>query len=177
MVGLYGMTEIPDSVFVIIGIGLPVLAGFIYFSVARKDKTKFDTQINIRGDEEAVRDKEELARKVKKELTDEAEKVEKIRKDVAVDVKEETNLVTDQKIREQKADYDHKLQMYEQRVDSKFTASDKVMDSLMSKMVEVAKTQSDALAKINESIDALRQLLYELSGKIQRVEREQDKSK
>jgi F0F1-type ATP synthase membrane subunit b/b' len=169
------MVEIPDSVFVMLGIGIPILAGFVYFTIARKDKSKFDTQVNVRGDEEAVRDKEELARKVKKELTDEAEKVEKIRKDVAIDVKEETNAVTDQKIREQRSDFDHKIEMYEQRVDSKFTASDKVMSDLMGKMVNTAQVQADALSKINESIEALRKLFYEMSGKINRVEREQDK--
>lgn len=169
------MTEIPDSVFVVLGVAIPVLAGFMYFNISRRDKTKFDTQSNVRSDEEAERDKQELARKVKKELMDEAEKVEKIRKDVAVDVKEETNTVTDQKIREQRSDYDHKLQMYEQRVDSKFLASDKVMDGLMGKIVETAKIQADALIRINESIDYLRKLLYEMAGKVNRVEKEQEK--
>jgi hypothetical protein len=169
------MVELPDSVIAIIGVGIPILLGFLYFVISRKDRGKFDSQSLTRSDEEAERDKQELARKVKKELQDEAEKVEKIRKDVAVDVKEETNAVTDQKLREQKSDFTHQLEMYEQRADSKFTASDKVMSDLMLKMVEVARNQANALDKINESIESLRQLLYEMAGKVNRVEREQDK--
>jgi hypothetical protein len=169
------VVELPDSYITVLGVGIPVLLGFLYFVITRKDKSKFDAKSNIRSDEEAEQDKQELARKVKKELQDEAEKVEKIRKDVAVDVKEETNVVTDQKIREQRSDYDHKLSMYEQRTDSKFVATDKVMSDLMAKMVEVARSQSNALDKINESIESLRQLLYEMAGKVNRVEREQDK--
>jgi len=169
------LVELPDSYIAAIGIGIPILLTFIYFQITRKDKSKFDTQSNVRSDEEAERDKQELARKVKKELQDEAEKVEKIRKDVAVDVKEETNAATDQKLREQRSDYDHKLEMYEQRTGSKFVASDKVMSDLMAKMIDVAKNQADSIIKINESIEAMRQLLYELSGKVNRVEREQDK--
>jgi len=167
--------ELPDSVITIMAVGIPMLLGFFYFIVTRKDKSKFDERTNVRSDEEAEQDKQELARKVKKELQDEAEKVEKIRKDVAVDVKEETNAVTDQKIREQRSDFDHKLTMHEQRMDSKFLATDKVMSDLMQKMVDVAKNQSDAIMKINEAIESLRQLLYEMSGKVSRVEREQDK--
>ena len=171
------MTEIPDSIFVMLGIAIPVVAGFLYFSVQRKDKTKFDTQMNIRSDDETERDKQELARKVKKELQDEAEKVEKIRKDVAINVKEETNVVTDQKIREQKSEFTHLLEMYEQRTESRFMASDKVVDALIGKIVDTAKIQADALSKINESIDYLRKLLYEIAGKVNRVEQEQDKIK
>jgi len=158
-----------------IGIGVPILAGFIYFTVARKDKTKFDTQSNVRSDEEAERDKQELARKVKKELQDEAEKVEKIRKDVAVDVKEETNKNTEQKIRETKSEFSHQIEMYEERNSSKFIAMEKVNDNLMAKIVDTSKIQADALLKINDSIEALRKLFYEMAGKISRVEREQDK--
>lgn len=169
------MVEVSDSVLAALGVGITALLGLFYFMSNKKDRSKFDTASNVRSDEEAERDKQELARKVKKELQDEAEKVEKIRKDVAVDVKEETNLVTDQKIREQRSDFDHKLEMYEQRNNSKFQASDKVMSDLMTKMVDVAKNQSDAIMKINEAIESLRQLLYEMSGKVQRVEREQDK--
>jgi hypothetical protein len=167
------MTEIPDSIFVVLGIGIPILLGFFYFQISRKDKSKFDTQSNVRSDEEAERDKQELARKVKKELMDEAEKVETIRKAVAVDVKEATQIDTDQKIREQRTDFDHKLQMHEQNTNSKFVALDKVNDSLMSKIVEIANTQATALTKINESIEGLRNLLYEISGKVNKVEREQ----
>ena len=170
------MVDIPESAFVILGVGIPILLGFVYFSITRKDKSKSDTASNVRSDEEAERDKQELARKVKKELQDEAEKVEQIRKAVAVDVKEATQIDTDQKIREQKTDYDHKLSMYEQRVDSKFVASDKVMDGLMQKIVDTAKIQADALIRINESIDYLRKLLYEMAGKVNRVEKEQDRS-
>jgi hypothetical protein len=169
------MVELSDSILTIIGIGVPILLGVFYFIVTRKDRSKFDTQSLVRTDEEAERDKQELARKVKKELQDEAEKVEAIRKAVAVDVKEITQTDMDQKIREQKVDYDHKLSMYEQQVDSKFVASDKVMEQLMNKIVETAKIQADALIRINESIDYLRKLLYEMVGKVNKVEKDQQK--
>jgi hypothetical protein len=171
------VVEIPESVFVILGVGIPILLGFLYFTISRKDKSKFDTQTNVRSDEEAERDKQELARKVKKELQDEAEKVEKIRKDVAVDVKEETNKITDQKLREQRSDYDHKVEMHEERTNSKFAATDKILSDLMIKMVSTAEVQASALVKINESIESLRTLFYEISGKVNRVEREQEKEK
>jgi hypothetical protein len=171
------MVELPDSLLTVLAVGVPIILGFLYFQIARKDKGKFDSASNVRSDEEAERDKQELARKVKKELQDEAEKVEKIRKDVAVDVKEETNAVTDQKIRETKTEFEHKLEMYEERANSKFVAMDKVQESLMSKIVATSEIQANALGKINDSIEALRKLFYEISGKVNRVEREQDKAK
>ena len=166
--------ELPDSLLTVVGVGVPILLGFLYFTIARKDKSKFDTQSNMRTDEETERDKQELARKVKKELQDEADKVEKLRKDVAVDVKEETNAVTDQKLREQRLDYEHKVEMNEERLTSKFTAMDKVMNDLIIRMVSTAEVQAGALIKINESIEALRKLFYEVSGRVNKVEREQD---
>jgi hypothetical protein len=169
------VVEVSDSILAALGVGITALLGLFYFMSNKKDRSKFDTASNVRSDEEAERDKQELARKVKKELQDEAEKVEKIRKDVAVDVKEETNAVTDQKIREQHQEFTHQLEMHVAQETAKFQATDKVMSDLMSKMVEVAKNQSDAIVKINESIEALRQLLYETRGKVQNVEREQDK--
>ena len=169
------MTEIPDTG-LLVAVAIGVL-GFFYFIVKRKDDNRQSSKQNVRSDEEAEQDKQELARKVKKELQDEAEKVEKIRKDVAVDVKESTEEVLDQKIKEQRVDFDHKLIMHEQRADSMFKASDKVMSDLMLKMVDISKIQADAILKINESIESLRKLFYEISGKVQRVEREkQDKS-
>jgi hypothetical protein len=153
-------------------VGIPMLLGLFYFIVTRKDRTKFENRTNVRSDEEAEQDKQELARKVKKELADEADKVEKIRKDVAIDVKEETNRLTDQKLREQKAEFTHQLEMYEQRSESRFTASDKVMEDLMAKMVDISKIQADAILKINESIESLRKLFYEISGKVSRAERD-----
>lgn len=166
------MVDVDNSYFIVGATLGALLLGFVYFYVNKKDKGKSDTQFNIRSDEEAERDKQELARKVKKELQDEAEKVEKIRKDVAVDVKEETQADTDQKIREQRSEFTHQLQMYEQRTDSKFIAIDKLMSDLMSKMIDVAKTQADAVMKINDAIEGLRKLLYEMSGKINRAERD-----
>ena len=169
------MVDIPDTGFLVLVGG--IVLGFFYFIIKRKDDSKQSTRQNVRSDEESELGKEELARKVKKELTDEAEKVEKIRKDVAVDVKESTEEVLDQKIKEQRVDFDHKLVMHEQRADSMFKASDKVMSDLMLKMVDISKIQADAILKINESIESLRKLFYEISGKVQRVEREkQDKS-
>jgi hypothetical protein len=168
------MVDIDPTTLAIIGIGVPAVLTFLYFTITRKDKNKFDTRTNIRSDEEAEQDKQELARKVKKELSDEAEKVEGIRKAVAVDVKEATQAATDQKIKEQKSDYDHKLEMYEERTNSKFIAADKVNENLMSKIVETSKIQADALIRINESIDYLRKLFYEMVGKVNKVEKEQE---
>jgi hypothetical protein len=167
------MVDIPDTGVMVAIVG--AVLTFMYFIVTRKDRGKFDKQTNTRSDQEAERDKEELARKVKKELIDEAEKVERIRKDVAVTVKEETKIDTDQKLKEQKSDYDHKLEMYEERSKSRFVATDKVMEGLMSKIVDTAEINANALIKINESIESMRKLFYEISGKVNRVEREQDK--
>ena len=178
------MVDIPDTgLLVIIG---GVILGFFYFIIKRKDDNKNANRVNVRSDEESELGKEELARKVKKELTDEAEKVEKIRKDVAVDVKQETNAVTDQKLKEQKSEFDHKMELHDQKAESKhaeseqrnnakFAAIDKVLSDLMIKMVSTAEIQANALVKINESIESLRVLFHEISGKINRVEREQDK--
>ena len=171
------MVEVSDSMLATLGIGVTAVLGLFYFMTTRKDKSKFDTQSNVRSDEEAERDKLELARKVKKELADEAEKVETIRKSVAVDVRLANQVDVDQKIREVVSGFDHKLDMYEQKIDSMFRASDLIMKNLMDKIVDIAKTQTDALIKINDSITALKQLFYEISGKVNRVEREQDKQR
>jgi hypothetical protein len=165
------VVELPDTG-ILVGVAVAVL-GFFYFIITRKDKNKFDTRTAVRSDEEAEQDKQELARKVKKELQDEAEKVEAIRKTVAMDVKEATQIDTDQKIREQKTEFNHQLTMYEQRSDSKFTAMDKVTENLMSKIIDVSKNQVEALTRINQSIESIRTLLYEVSGKVNKVEKEQ----
>jgi hypothetical protein len=167
------MVDIPDTG-LLVAIAIGVL-GFFYFMIKRKDDSKQSTRQNTRSDEESELGKEELARKVKKELTDEAEKVEKIRKDVAVDVKQETNAVTDQKLKEQKADFDHKMEMYEERNRSRFQAMDKVNDGLLAKIVDTAKDQTTALMKINDTMEYFRKLLNEMSNKVNRVEKEQDK--
>jgi hypothetical protein len=167
------MVEVPDTG-LLVAVAVGVL-GFFYFIVKRKDDNKNANRVNVRSDEESELGKEELARKVKKELTDEAEKVEKIRKDVAVDVKQETNAVTDQKLKEQKADFDHKLELYEERNHAKFTAMDKVNDDLLSKIVDTARDQTGALLKINDTMEYFRKLLNEMGNKVNRVEKEQDK--
>jgi hypothetical protein len=169
------VVEIPDTG-LLVAIALGVL-GFFYFIVKRKDDNKNANRVNVRSDEESELGKEELARKVKKELTDEAEKVEKIRKDVAVDVKQETNAVTDQKLKEQKSEFDHKLEMNEEKTNSKFIASDKVMEGLLAKIVDTAKDQTNALLKINDTMEYFRKLLNEMSNKVQRVEKEQDRER
>lgn len=169
------MVEIPDSILTVIGVGIPIILGGFYFMITRKDRRGFETQASSRDEEDSERDKLELARKVKKELADEAEKVETIRKAVAVDVRLANQVDVDQKIREVVSGFDHKLDMHEQKEESMFKASDLVMTNLMDKIVEIARTQADALVKINDSIESLRRLLYEMSGKVQRVEKEQEK--
>lgn len=182
------MVEVPDSLFVVLGVGIPILLGFLYFIITRKDRGKFDNQTIARDEEQGELDKQELARKVKKELQDEAEKVESIRKAVAVDVRQENKEYVDRRIAENITTIEHKFAMYEQKIESryslseernssKFIAMDAVMTSLMTKMVETAVTQSNALSKINESIDYLRKLLDNMSNKVQRVEKEQEQDK
>ena len=177
------MVEISETILAVIGLGVPIVLGLVYFLVTRKDKKATDNRsFNLDvGSEE--RDKVELARKVKKELADEAEKVESIRKDIAKFVKEEMHEFIEQKIKELKIERDHVIQSFEQKMEtrfqltdqettSKFAASDLIMANLMTKMVEIAKIQTDAVIKINDSIDALKRLLYELTGKISRAERD-----
>jgi len=177
------MVEVSESILAVIGLGIPIALGLVYFLVSRKDKKAVDNRsfdLDL-GSEE--RDKVELARKVKKELADEAEKVESIRKDIAKFVKEEMHEFIEQKVKEQKIERDHVIETFEQKIEakfqlssqettSKFQASDIVMTNLMTKMVEIAKVQADAIIKINDSIDALKRLLYELTGKISRAERD-----
>lgn len=171
------MVELPDTVIAFIGVGIPLLLGFFYFYSNRKDRNRFDTSTLARDEEEGERDKQELARKVKKELQDEAEKVETIRKTVAVDVRDATNKDVDQKIRETVTSFDHKLNMYEQKVDAKFTASDLIVKNLLDKIVETAGIQTQAISKINEAIDGIHKLLFEMASKVQRVENTQDKQR
>ena len=168
------MVEVSDTIVTIIGIGIPMILGLFYFIITRKDRNKFDSGTAIRGEEEAEQIKQELARKVKKELQDEAEKVEAIRKTVASDVKAANQIEVDQKIREQKTDFNHQLEMYEERSNSRFVAADKVMEQLMAKMVETASIQANGLLRINDSIDYLKKLLYEMGGKVNRVEKDQE---
>jgi len=177
------MVEISETILAVIGLGVPMVLGLVYFIVTRKDKKVIDNRnfdMDV-GSEE--RDKVELARKVKKELADEAEKVESIRKDIAKFVKEEMHEFINQKIQELKTGETHVIESFEQKIEtkfqlneqqmkSKFAASDLVMGNLMTKMVEIAKVQADAIIKINDSIDALKRLLYELTGKISRAERD-----
>jgi hypothetical protein len=172
--GYFRVVELPDSVLTAIGFGVPILIGFLYFTITRKDRNKFDNQTSTRDEEEGERDKQELARKVKKELMDEAEKVEAIRKAVAVDVKEANQEYVDQKNREIIRDFDHKISMHEQKEDSMFKASDLIMKNLMDKIVETAKIQADAIVKINDALEYLRRLVAEASVKVNRVEKEQD---
>ena len=177
------MVEISETILAVIGLGVPIVLGLVYFLVTRKDKKATDTRsFNLDvGSEE--RDKVELARKVKKELADEAEKVESIRKDIAKFVKEEMHEFIEQKVKELKTERNHVIETFEQKMEtkfqlsnqetaSKFTASDIIMSNLMTKMVDIAKIQTDAVIKINDSIDALKRLLYELTGKISRAERD-----
>ena len=182
------MVELPDSVLTLLGVGIPIVLGIFYFMITRKDRRGYETQASSRDEEQGELDKQELARKVKKELQDEAEKVETIRKAVAVDVREENKEYVDRRIIENISSVEHKFDMYEQKIESrfslseernasKFTAMDSVMNSLMAKMVDTAKVQADALLKINESIDYIRRLLNEMGNKVQRVEREQEKVK
>jgi hypothetical protein len=171
------MVELPDSVLTIIGVGIPIVLGMFYFMVTRKDRGKFDTASSARDEEEGERDKQELARKVKKELMDEAEKVEAIRKAVAVDVKEANQEYVDQKNREIIQGFDHKISMHEQKEDSMFRASDLIMKNLMDKIVDTAKIQAEAIVKINDALEYLRRLVAETSGKVNRVEKEQEKTK
>jgi hypothetical protein len=180
------VVEISDSMLAV-GLGaITLLIGFVYFTITRKDRRGVDNASSARDEEQGELDKQELARKVKKELQDEAEKVETIRKAVAVDVREENKEYVDRRIIENISSVEHKFDMYEQKIESrfslseernasKFTAMDSVMNTLMTKMVETANTQANALVKINESIDYLRRLLNEMSNKVQRVEKEQDK--
>jgi hypothetical protein len=171
------VVELPDSVLTILGVGIPIVLGMFYFMVTRKDRGKFDTASSARDEEEGERDKQELARKVKKELMDEAEKVEAIRKAVAVDVKEANQEYVDQKNREIIGDFDHKLALHEQNENSLFRASDLIMKNLMDKIVDTAKIQADAIVKINDALEYLRRLVAEASSKVNRVEKEQEKSK
>jgi len=177
------MVEISETVLAVIGLGIPIVLGMAYFIISRKDKKTSDNRSYDMDVGSEERDKVELARKVKKELADEAEKVESIRKDIAKFVKEEMHEFIEQKVKELKIERDHVIQTFEQRIESKFQlvsqenkskfqASDIVMSNLMSKMVEIAKVQADAIIKINDSIDALKRLLYELTGKISRAERD-----
>jgi hypothetical protein len=171
------VVEVSDSILTAIGFAVTVIIGFLYFNITRRDKGKVDSASSARDEEEGERDKQELARKVKKELMDEAEKVEAIRIAVAVDVKEANQESVDQKNREIIGDFDHKLAMHEQREESLFKASDLIMKNLMDKIVETAKIQAEAIVKINDALEYLRRLVAETSGKIQRVEKEQDKSR
>ena len=174
---------IPDSVLPVLGIGIPLLLGFFYFWVTRKDKKSYENRSNLRDEGEEERDKLETARKVKKELTDEAEKVESIRKSVAELVLKENQAYTNQKVDGAVTTMDHKMELYRQQIetrfvlyeqtnDSKFKANELIMQSLLAKMVDIAKVNSDAMVKITETVDALKSLLYELSGKISRAERD-----
>ena len=179
------MVELPDSVLYLLGFGVPLLIGFIYFVITRKDKRSYETRTESRDENEEERDKQELARKVKKELQDEAEKVELIRKDIAKFVKEEMHEFIEQKVRELKTDRDHIIAVNEQKVetklafsqqdtDAKFKASDLVMSQLMTKMVDIAQVQADAILKINDAIDQLKRLFYELAGKMNKVKEDLD---
>ena len=44
----------------------------------------------------------------------------------------------------------------------------------MTKMVDIARVQADAILKINDAIDALKRLFYELSGKLTKVKEDVD---
>ena len=177
------MVEISETILAVIGLGVPIVLGMAYFLITRRDKKVTDNRsfsLDL-GSEE--RDKVELARKVKKELADEAEKVESIRKDIAKFVKEEMHEFIEQKVKELKIERDHVIQTFENKIEtkfqlsqqestSKFEASGLVMNNLMTKMVDIAKVQAESVIKINDSIDALKRLLYELTGKISRAERD-----
>ena len=182
------MVEVSDSMLAAIGIGIPMLLGFVYFWTNRKDRRQFDTRSETRDESEEERDKLELARKVKKELADEAEKVELIRKDIAKYVKEEMHEFIEQKIKELRTERDHTISQFEQKIETKFLLSDQVTESkfkamdliqndLLGKMIEIAKVQSDAIVKINEAIDQLKRLFYELAGKMNKVKEDVETSK
>ena len=179
------MVEVSDSMLAAIGIGIPMLLGFVYFWTNRKDRTTFESRNREEYEGEEERDKIELARKVKKELQDEAEKVELIRKDIAKYVKEEMHEFIEQKIKELKIDRDHIIATYEQKMDTKFALDEQqtnsrfdamnlVQTQLMTKMVDIARVQADAILKINDAIDALKRLFYELSGKLTKVKEDVD---
>jgi hypothetical protein len=169
------VVELPDSVLTAIAFGVPILIGFFYFMITRKDRNRVDTATSSRDQEQGERDKLELARKVKKELADEAEKVESIRKAVAVEVRLAYQVDVEQKLKEVVGGFDHKLEMHEQSEASMFKASDLIMKSLMDRIVETAKVQADAIMKINDSLDYFRKLLYEMRGQVRDVEKEQEK--
>jgi hypothetical protein len=176
-------TVIPDSYLAALGIGIPLLLGFFYFWVTRKDKKSYESRSDLRDQGDEERDKLETARKVKKELTDEAEKIESIRKTVAELVLKENQAYTNLKVDSAIGSMDHKMELYKQQIESrfvlyeqtnesKFKTMDSTMENLLSRMIDIAKISSDSMVKINESIDALKKLLYELSGKINRAERD-----
>lgn len=179
------MVEVSDSMLAAVGIGIPMLLGFVYFWTNRKDRSTFESRSREEYEGEEERDKIELARKVKKELQDEAEKVEIIRKDIAKYVKEEMHEFIETKIRELKVERDHLIQTNEQKVDTKFQLSEQASNSkfdaiilvqtdLMTKMVDIARVQADAILKINDAIDQLKRLFYELSGKLTKVKEDVD---
>jgi len=142
--------------------------------ITRKDKNRIDTATSSRDLEQGERDKLELARKVKKELADEAEKVESIRKAVAVEVRLAYQVDVEQKLKEVVGSFDHKIELHEQKEESMFTATDLIMKNLMDKIVETAHIQAEAIVKINDALDYLRRLLYQMSSKVDRVEDKQD---
>ena len=141
--------------------------------ITRKDKSRVDTATSSRDQEQGERDKLELARKVKKELADEAEKVESIRKAVAVEVRLAYQVDVEQKLKEVVGAFDHKLELHEQSEQSMFKASDLIMKNLMDRIVETAHIQAEAIVKINDALDYLRRLLYQMSSKVDRVEDKQ----
>ena len=91
------------------------------------------------------------------------------------------------KIKELKVNRDHIIATYEQKVDTKFQLTEQQVNShfqameviqtnLMSKMVDISRVQADAILKINDAIDALKRLFYELSGKMTKVKEELDQT-
>jgi isoleucyl-tRNA synthetase len=174
--------EIPDSTLTALIVVIPMLLGFVYFYVTRKDKKTSDTRTEIRSADEEERDKQELARKVKKELADEADKVESIRKAVAESTKAENQAYTNTKVGEAITTMKHEFELYKvtiesklalqgQATESKFKELDTTMENLLGKMIEIAKVGADAMVKITETVETLRDLLNELSGRVTRQDR------
>jgi uncharacterized protein YbjQ (UPF0145 family) len=174
--------EIPDSVLAPSVIVIGFVSTFIYFYVSRRDKIISESKSDMRSADEQERDKQDLAIRVKKGLEDEADKVEAIRKAVASTTKDENQAYTNQKVGEAVMSMKHEFELYKvtieskfqlhgQDTDAKFKALDTTMENLLGKMIEIAKVGADAMVKITETVETLRDLLNELSGRVTRQDR------